>query len=72
MAHMLKGSAGVLAANDLAASAERLEELGRRSQRENIQEAIADVAAEIERCLEYLPLVKEKLAAPGEQPATTS
>ncbi|MHC4877678.1 MAG: PAS domain S-box protein [Planctomycetota bacterium] len=60
-AHSLKGAAGILCANQLRSISSELEQAGRSGQLEDMEGMIADLSAEMNRCLSSLPDIRVEL-----------
>lgn len=58
-AHALKGAAGILSAESVRRLASDIEQRGRSGSLDGIEVAIADLRAEMDRCLKYIPVVKQ-------------
>ena len=58
-AHALKGAAGILSAESVRQLASDIEQCGRSGSLDGIETAIADLRAEMDRCLKYIPVVKQ-------------
>ncbi|MFO1043916.1 MAG: response regulator [Planctomycetaceae bacterium] len=58
-AHALKGAAGILSAEAVRQLASDIEQCGRSGSLDGIEAAIADLRLEMERCLKYIPIVKQ-------------
>jgi Amt family ammonium transporter len=61
-AHALKGAAGMVAADRVAALASEIEQLGRQQQAEMMEKQLNELKAEIQRCIDYLPQVRQVAA----------
>ncbi|MEI8382262.1 MAG: response regulator [Planctomycetota bacterium] len=58
-AHALKGAAGILSAESVRQLASDIEQCGRSGSLDGIETAIVDLRAEMDRCLKYIPVVKQ-------------
>ena len=58
-AHALKGAAGILSAEAVRQLASDIEQCGRSGSLDGIEAAIADLRLEMDRCLKYIPIVKQ-------------
>jgi two-component system, sensor histidine kinase len=64
--HALKGCCGYLASDHVVRMVTRLEGAGKSGDLETLRGGLADLQAEIERCLAHLPEVRRQLAAPAD------
>ncbi|MDR2762465.1 MAG: Hpt domain-containing protein [Planctomycetaceae bacterium] len=60
-AHRLKGTAGVLGADNLHALCAALEIAGKDGRADDAKKLFNDLQAEIKRCIDYVPVVQQKL-----------
>jgi Amt family ammonium transporter len=66
LTHMLRGSASTVSAKPIVQCTVRLSELRRQGRQDQINRGIADLEAEIERCLQYIPKAKMRVVALSE------
>ena len=64
--HALKGCCGYLTSDHVVRMVTRLEGAGKSGDLETLRGGLADLQAEIERCLSHLPEVRRQLAAPAD------
>tara|TARA_R110002073_G_scaffold41466_7_gene117078 strand:+ start:5789 stop:6733 length:945 start_codon:yes stop_codon:yes gene_type:complete len=64
-AHSLKGIAGILAAHELQAIAFELESAGKAGKLDHLLSLVDDLRLEVNRCLEYVPILKQQSQAAG-------
>jgi len=60
-AHSLKGATGILCASNLQELSSEIERAGHTGELEAIESLVHDISAEMERCLNDLPQLREKL-----------
>ncbi len=60
-AHALKGAAGILCAETVQKLAAEIEQAGRASDIESVKAELDDLVAEMERCLNYVPQLRQEL-----------
>jgi two-component system sensor histidine kinase/response regulator len=63
LAHLLKGSAGMVGAETVRSAAASLEELGRAGAIDDAQAALADLTDEVRRRAQQLPQLRQRLGA---------
>jgi CheY-like chemotaxis protein len=61
LAHGLKGIAGHIGATSLRATAARIESLGNSADLDQIEQTLAELKTEIDRCIECIPAAVERL-----------
>jgi len=66
-AHALKGAAGILCAESVQELAAKIEQAGRTSDTENTDIVLDALAAEMKRCLDYMPQLRKDLRAVKER-----
>jgi HPt (histidine-containing phosphotransfer) domain-containing protein len=59
--HRLKGTAGVLGADNLHALCAALEIAGKENRMEDAKKIFDNLKTEIKRCIDYVPVVQQKL-----------
>jgi len=62
-AHALKGAAAILGAEPIRQLTATIEELGRSGTLEGVAQMLIDLQLEMNRCLHYIPTVKQTIAA---------
>lgn len=62
VAHSLKGAAAILGAERLRGKAAQVEAASSTSQDTLLEALIADLRCEMDRCLEFIPVLKSKIA----------
>ena len=63
-AHLLKGTAGIIAAEPVRALAEQIEAAGKSGRLEGIAETVDQLRQEMQRCVAFVPEIRKHAATP--------